>query len=65
MTCSIEELTNSRCKWPIGHPENEDFAFCGNDAHGEDSPYCEFHTKKAYRTDYVSRAEKEKLKKAA
>ena len=26
---SLEELTEETCKWPIGHPNEEKFYFCG------------------------------------
>ena len=26
---SLEELTEKTCKWPIGHPNEEKFYFCG------------------------------------
>lgn len=61
MTCSIEDLTSSKCRWPIGDPQDENFAFCGNKSDG-DSPYCEFHTQMAYRHNYVSKAQQQKQK---
>lgn len=64
----MKELTNTKCKWPIGNPQHEDFTFCGGDALEDDSPYCAFHYKMAYRHDYVSRSQKFKnktLKEAA
>src|ERR1700680_672335 len=27
--CSILELTDSKCRWPIGDPSSTDFFFCG------------------------------------
>lgn len=36
------------CKWPIGHPGEEDFHFCGEQKHGT-FPYCEDHAKEAYQ----------------
>ncbi|MCY4033844.1 MAG: GcrA cell cycle regulator [Hyphomicrobiales bacterium] len=36
------------CKWPIGHPGEEDFHFCGEEKHGT-FPYCEDHAKEAYQ----------------
>lgn len=60
MTCSIEELTNTKCKWPIGDPKDNDFKFCGNASHDSETPYCDFHTKMAYRTDYVPRSQRNK-----
>jgi len=68
ITCSIEELTHTTCKWPIGNPQDKDFAFCGSGAHDDATPYCEFHAKMAYRHDYVSKSQEalnKKLKNAA
>jgi len=42
------DLTNSTCRYPFGHPSEENFFFCGAD--GADlqdrRPYCPFHTAK-------------------
>jgi len=58
ITCTIEELTPSKCKWPIGDPQHDEFHFCGGSARGDDSPYCEEHTKMAYRSDKTSQRNK-------
>ena len=39
---SLEELTDQTCKWPIGHPNEEKFYFCGRKPEGE-FPYCKLH----------------------
>ena len=39
---SLEDLTESTCKWPIGHPNEEKFYFCGRKPEGE-YPYCKLH----------------------
>lgn len=36
------------CKWPIGHPGEEDFHFCGERKY-ETLPYCKDHAKEAYQ----------------
>ena len=46
---SVESLTESTCKWPIGDPRNEDFHFCGH-ASLKAPPYCEYHARLAYRS---------------
>ena len=46
--CSLFELSNQRCRWPIGTPGAEDFCFCG-DTPVEGMPYCTGHTRLAYR----------------
>jgi GcrA cell cycle regulator len=45
---SIVELTNTTCRFPIGDPLDERFAFCGNDCRIED-PYCFGHMRIAYQ----------------
>jgi GcrA cell cycle regulator len=44
----LVELGERTCKWPIGDPLAEDFAFCGNDV-GECGPYCAYHSRLAYQ----------------
>lgn len=47
-TCSMDELTAKRCKWPIGDPATESFAYCGRDKPAEGGPYCAGHQEIAY-----------------
>lgn len=46
--CSLLELSNERCRWPISTPGAEDFCFCGNTP-VQGMPYCSGHTRLAYR----------------
>src|SRR5437868_4383696 len=46
--CSLLELSEQRCRWPISTPGAEDFCFCGNTP-VEGLPYCPGHTRLAYR----------------
>jgi GcrA cell cycle regulator len=46
--CSLLELSEERCRWPISTPGAEDFCFCGNTP-VEGLPYCPGHTRLAYR----------------
>ncbi len=46
--CSLFELSEQRCRWPISTPGAEDFCFCGNTPL-EGAPYCAGHTRLAYR----------------
>ncbi|MFL6836620.1 MAG: GcrA family cell cycle regulator [Bradyrhizobium sp.] len=46
--CSLFELSNERCRWPISTPGAEDFCFCGNTPLAG-LPYCSGHTRLAYR----------------
>lgn len=36
------------CRWPIGHPDEAGFGFCGRDRAGA-GPYCAHHRQFAYR----------------
>ena len=44
----IEELTDKTCRWPIGHPYEEKFYFCGRTAIDK-FPYCKLHLIYAYQ----------------
>ena len=44
----LEELDESSCKWPIGHPEEDAFYFCGRSSL-KDFSYCKLHLLYAYQ----------------
>ena len=44
----LEELDDSSCKWPIGHPEEKSFYFCGRSSL-KDFSYCKLHLLYAYQ----------------
>ena len=44
----LEELTETSCKWPIGHPDEKDFYFCGRTSL-KDFSYCKLHLLYAYQ----------------
>lgn len=44
----LVELSERTCKWPLGDPLAQDFAFCGHES-GDAGPYCQFHAKLAYQ----------------
>jgi GcrA cell cycle regulator len=46
--CSLLELSEARCRWPINTPGADDFCFCGN-MPVEGLPYCPGHSRLAYR----------------
>jgi GcrA cell cycle regulator len=46
--CSILELNESTCRWPIGDPSAVDFFFCGGKTI-EGLPYCGYHSRIAYQ----------------
>ena len=45
---TILELTDRICKWPLGHPGEDDFQFCGSKS-VPGQPYCAFHGAMAYQ----------------
>jgi GcrA cell cycle regulator len=46
--CSILELNEGKCHWPIGDPSSSDFFFCGGKTI-EGLPYCGYHSRIAYQ----------------
>ena len=44
----LEELTENSCKWPIGHPDEKSFYFCGRSSL-KDFSYCKLHLLYAYQ----------------
>ena len=46
--CSLLELSEQSCRWPISTPGAADFCFCGNPPL-KGLPYCASHTRLAYR----------------
>ena len=53
--CSLLEIAQDKCHWPIGDPHAADFAFCGNEAVTGFS-YCAGHARMAYRVPARRRA---------
>ena len=45
---ALEDLTDTTCKWPVGHPNEESFYFCGRSPEGE-FPYCKLHVLYAFQ----------------
>ena len=44
----LEELDENTCKWPVGHPDEESFYFCGRSSL-KDFSYCKLHLLYAYQ----------------
>ena len=44
----LEELDESVCKWPVGHPDEKNFYFCGRSSL-KDFSYCKLHLLYAYQ----------------
>jgi GcrA cell cycle regulator len=53
--CSLVDLAERKCRWPIGDPVKPDFAFCGNEAI-TGFTYCIGHARMAYRPGERRRA---------
>ena len=45
---SLEELNDEICRWPIGHPDELDFYFCGRKSM-KDFSYCKLHVLYAFQ----------------
>jgi GcrA cell cycle regulator len=55
---SIQTLTETSCRWPIGDPQLADFHFCGrNKITG--LPYCDFHARRAFQPPQPRRRDRE------
>ncbi|MGX9424933.1 MULTISPECIES: GcrA family cell cycle regulator [Bradyrhizobium] len=46
--CSLLELDEQRCRWPVETPDASDFRFCGNRP-VDGLPYCAGHARLAYQ----------------
>ena len=46
--CTLLELSQGKCRWPMSNPGAEDFCFCGNEPL-KGLPYCVGHARIAYR----------------
>lgn len=51
---TLLDLTERICKWPIGHPGDPDFHFCGKPVH-PGMPYCTAHCAQAYQAQQPRR----------
>ena len=51
---SLLDLNDRICRWPMGHPGEPDFHFCGNDAN-PGNPYCVDHCGVAYQAQLPRR----------
>ena len=45
---TLEELNENSCKWPMGHPDEKNFYFCGRTSL-KDFSYCKLHLLYAYQ----------------
>ncbi len=56
--CSLLELDEQRCRWPLSTPGAEDFRFCGSRPI-DGLPYCAGHARLAYQPASSRRAARE------
>jgi len=55
---TLQMLTESSCRWPIGDPQSDDFHFCNRTkVHG--LPYCEVHARRAFQPPQPRRRERD------
>ena len=59
--CSILELSEDKCHWPIGDPGTPDFFFCGGKTI-EGLPYCGYHSRVAYQPVAERRRDKRPMR---
>jgi len=55
---TIQTLTGSCCRWPIGDPQHAEFHFCGREK-VPGLPYCEHHARRAFQPPQPRRRERE------
>jgi GcrA cell cycle regulator len=51
---SLQDLNDRICKWPMGHPGEPDFHFCGEPSN-PGFPYCVAHCGVAYQAQLPRR----------
>jgi GcrA cell cycle regulator len=55
--CTLLELSEDKCRWPIGDPGSQEFFFCGGKT-ADGVPYCGYHSRMAYQPVNDRRREK-------
>ena len=58
----LEELTDNDCKYPIGHPNEKNFYFCGRTSL-KDFSYCKLHLLYAYQSRDSKNKKDEQIEK--
>ena len=58
---TLEELDENSCKWPIGHPDEKNFYFCGRSSL-KDFSYCKLHLLYAYQPKGKKKISQTKMK---
>jgi GcrA cell cycle regulator len=59
-TAQLLTLGGHSCRWPIGHPDEAEFGFCGRQRAGA-GPYCAHHRQFAYRAPSRSASDVNRL----
>ena len=59
---SLLDLTDRMCKWPLGHPGDADFHFCGKNSE-PGMPYCASHCAEAYQAQPPRRDRRQQQQK--
>jgi GcrA cell cycle regulator len=59
-TAELLSLHRHSCRWPVGHPDDADFGFCGRNRDAR-TPYCEHHSQQARRRSSLSPSYIDKL----
>lgn len=55
--CTLLQLNEHTCKFPIGDPLTPDFFFCGADKESE-NPYCAAHCRRAFNSEATRKSYK-------
>jgi GcrA cell cycle regulator len=55
--CSILQLTEATCHWPVGDPGAPEFFFCGGKT-VNGLPYCAYHSRRAYQPVHERRRDR-------
>jgi len=59
--CSILQLTEATCHWPVGDPGSPEFFFCGGKT-ATGLPYCAYHARIAYQPVYDRRRDRRAMR---
>jgi GcrA cell cycle regulator len=59
--CSILQLTEATCHWPIGDPASPEFFFCGGKSVAS-LPYCAHHCRMAYQPVHDRRRDRRPMR---
>ena len=58
----LEELDENSCKWPIGHPNEKSFYFCGRSSL-KDFSYCKLHILYSYQSKETKNKRDDQIEK--